>query len=446
MEEDAEDKAMEIPAVEQLLDEVDKQNKAVQETLESPYDTEFKIKVVKSYFTSQISKLQDQIMHDSDELADYESILEDDLRSVLGFETADFDDTQRNYVSRSDHTFPYHNASAKRLSLPGHLDHICEEVRSLHSNLGTMNSSIIHQVSDGIKSTLPALSDRFACLETQFSKILKSDMGKSVTSLVKSGMKEVKDNTNSQANSLGNFCLDAHSMQTQLNDIQSLLESAVLIDDTAEGEKNSKAIDTKPVATQGAPPASDDKLNEGTKLVVHNSEEMKSKGIISVDNDSYEDDKQPLSQRFKIMTHIPDIPNLIPLSNFVLEHLTNFLKAKRLGLSPSSKLATFRLSAKEKKRKRTELIKEVFVTKYIKINGMDMNFIPPPGVMPIQGLVINEPELGVGEPPSAGLRGKEDQLSAKHQLAVKGLSECKPQRATSNVFNSKTLSRKSKIT
>nr|GFD50426.1 hypothetical protein [Tanacetum cinerariifolium] len=103
MEEDAEDKAMEIPAVEQLLDEVDKQNKAVQETLESPYDTEFKIKVVKSYFTSQISKLQDQIMHDSDELADYESILEDDLRSVLGFETADFDDTQRNYVSRSDH-------------------------------------------------------------------------------------------------------------------------------------------------------------------------------------------------------------------------------------------------------------------------------------------------------------------------------------------------------
>ncbi|GJY60998.1 hypothetical protein Tco_0461655 [Tanacetum coccineum] len=67
----------------QLLDEVDKQNKVVQETPESPYDTEFEIKVVKSYFTSQISKLQDQIMHDSGELADYESMLEDDLRSVL---------------------------------------------------------------------------------------------------------------------------------------------------------------------------------------------------------------------------------------------------------------------------------------------------------------------------------------------------------------------------
>ncbi|GKA35958.1 hypothetical protein Tco_0722449, partial [Tanacetum coccineum] len=33
--------------------------------------------------------------------------------------------------------------------------------------------------------------------------------------------------------------------------------------------------------------------------------------------------------------------------------------------------------------------------------------------------------LSVEEPLSAGLRGEEDQLSAKHQLAVKGLSECK---------------------
>ncbi|GKE95213.1 hypothetical protein Tco_1580068, partial [Tanacetum coccineum] len=30
-----------------------------------------------------------------------------------------------------------------------------------------------------------------------------------------------------------------------------------------------------------------------------------------------------------------------------------------------------------------------------------------------------------GEPLSCGFRGKEDQLSAKHHLAVKGLSECK---------------------
>nr|GFC36607.1 hypothetical protein [Tanacetum cinerariifolium] len=40
-------------------------------------------------------------------------------------------------------------------------------------------------------------------------------------------------------------------MQTQLNDIQSLLESAVIVDDTAEGEKNKKAKDLSPATTQG---------------------------------------------------------------------------------------------------------------------------------------------------------------------------------------------------
>nr|GEV68089.1 retrovirus-related Pol polyprotein from transposon TNT 1-94 [Tanacetum cinerariifolium] len=235
---------------------------------------------------SQIPKLQDHIMHDSDEPADYESMPEDDLRSVSGFEAADSDDTQGNDVSHSDHTFPDHNASVERLSLP---DHICKEVSSFHSKLGTMESSIIHQVSDGIKSTFPSLSDRFAKLETKLSKTLKSDMGKLVTTLVKSGMKEVRDDMKYQAKSLGKFGLDVQSMQTQLNDTQSLLESAVIVDDTAEGEKNKNAKDPNPPITHGevqsaeplveiqgeqpdvlnvvneesAPLASDAKLNEG---------------------------------------------------------------------------------------------------------------------------------------------------------------------------------------
>nr|GEY19894.1 retrovirus-related Pol polyprotein from transposon TNT 1-94 [Tanacetum cinerariifolium] len=323
MEEDAEDQSMEIPTVEQLLDEVDKQNKAVQET------------------------------------------------------------SKRNDISHFDHTFLDHNASAKRLSLLDHLDHICKEVSSLHSNLETMESSIIHQVSDGIKSTSPTLvttalqeqfprllsatlkdclpsiiqeslqthitssselfeekqtklnkrvvkhlyrqfnifhvaqSDRFVRLEMKLSKTLKSDMGKSVTTLVKSSMKE------------------------------SLLKSVVIVGDTAEGEKNKKAKDPNPDATQREPQsaeplvesqgeqpadlnvvnkdsthsASDAKLNEGKELVVHNSKEKKSKRIISVEDDSDEDDKQPLSKRFKIMTPIPDIPNPTPLNTFVPEHL-----------------------------------------------------------------------------------------------------------------------------
>ncbi|GKF84344.1 hypothetical protein Tco_0249242, partial [Tanacetum coccineum] len=65
-------------------------------------------------------------------------------------------------------------------------------------------------------------SDRFAKLETELSKTLKSDMGKSVTSLVKSSMKEVKDDLKSQAKSLRTF-----------------------------GEKTKKANDVNTAATQG---------------------------------------------------------------------------------------------------------------------------------------------------------------------------------------------------
>nr|GEW97858.1 hypothetical protein [Tanacetum cinerariifolium] len=67
-------------------------------------------------------------------------------------------------------------------------------------------------------------------------------------------------------------------------------------------------------------------------------------------------------------------------------------QAKRLGIHPPPKLATFGMTAEEKKRKRTKFIKEVFVTENIRVDGMDRNLIPPIGIMIIQGVVINEPE------------------------------------------------------
>ncbi|GJW04089.1 chitinase II [Tanacetum coccineum] len=89
--------------------------------------------------------------------------------------------------------------------------------------------------------------------------------------------------------------------------------------------------------------------------------------------------------------------NLIVHPNFRLKQLgsSEWLEAKRLGLPPPPELATFGLTAKEKKRKRAEVIKEVFVTEDVRVDGMDRNLIPPPGIMPVQGFVINEPESGI---------------------------------------------------
>ncbi|GKD14657.1 hypothetical protein Tco_1199064, partial [Tanacetum coccineum] len=70
-------------------------------------------------------------------------------------------------------------------------------------------------------------------------------------------------------------------------------------------------------------------------------------------------------------------------------------QAKRLGLPPPPKLATIGLTDEEKKRKRTEFIKEMFVTEDVKVDGLNRNLIPPPGVVPIKGPVIKEPEAGI---------------------------------------------------
>ncbi|GKD87898.1 hypothetical protein Tco_1359052, partial [Tanacetum coccineum] len=158
----AEEQSLEILTVAQLLDEV---NKAAQETLESPYDIKLEIKVVKSVFTSHLSGVQDQIMNDYEESggiqedsdSDLQSMPDDDLRSVSGFEVADSDDIHDNEVSYSAHTSQDDIASAEHLSIPDHLDHICEEVNYLHSRLRNMESSIVQIVSDEIKSSLPAI-------------------------------------------------------------------------------------------------------------------------------------------------------------------------------------------------------------------------------------------------------------------------------------------------
>ncbi|GJS49301.1 hypothetical protein Tco_0599422 [Tanacetum coccineum] len=71
---------------------------------------------------------------------------------------------------------------------------------------------------------------------------------------------------------------------------------------------------------QGEQPSAQVVTNEEKSLVVHNPEEMKSEGTVSMEDDLDDDelDKKPLSKIFKIMT---PILNLIPLNTFIPRHL-----------------------------------------------------------------------------------------------------------------------------
>ncbi|GJS55879.1 hypothetical protein Tco_0629241 [Tanacetum coccineum] len=81
--------------------------------------------------------------------------------------------------------------------------------------------------------------------------------------------------------------------------------------------------------------------------------------------------------------------NLIVYQNFRLKQLEFqwvINQAKRLDLPPPHELATFRLTAEDKKRKRAEFIKEMFVTEDVRVDGMNRNLIPPPGLCQLKDL------------------------------------------------------------
>ncbi|GKD47644.1 hypothetical protein Tco_1276620, partial [Tanacetum coccineum] len=61
----------------------------------------------------------------------------------------------------------------------------------------------------------------------------------------------------------------------------------------------------------------------------------------------------------------------------------------KLGLPPPSELSAFRLTPAKNKRKRaSKILEEVFVKEDIRVDGMHKNMIPPQGVVGSRWLVI----------------------------------------------------------
>ncbi|GJZ08038.1 hypothetical protein Tco_0542321 [Tanacetum coccineum] len=433
------------------------------------------------------------IQEDSD--SDLQSMPDDDLRSVSGFEAVVSDDTNDNKVSHSAHT-SHDIASAERLSIPDHLDHICEEVIYLYSRLRNMESSIVQTVSDEIKSSVPAMitntlkeqlskilsatlkdclplivneslqtyhptSNRFVTLQKELSKVIKSEVAKKVQVV---GLEGVREDLQSQTKHISKFSSSFQDMQTQLqNAIPAPTQGEHKAAENITPPELSPETQGKHAYKESTLLVSDTKVNEESGMVLYNHEKDLV-DLITTEQDSEDDDdddldKQPLSKRFKIMHLIPSKPhyvvnsrkeatmkitrgdnplNLIVHPNFRLKQLgfNEWLEAKRLGLPPPLELATFGLTAEVKKRKRAEFIKEMFVIEDIRVDGINKNLSPPPRVVPIEGLVIKEPELSIKEPAEwdqrvlknllvMGLRGYGRTSEQRDSEVMKGLSECK---------------------
>nr|GEV29369.1 hypothetical protein [Tanacetum cinerariifolium] len=217
-EEIAEEQTLEIPSLKQLLEEVDNHNQVVQTTSESPYDTESEIKVVKSFLTNHLSELHYQTMNDYKVSADIQdnsdsdlhSMPDDELRPVLEFKTANSDDFHDNDVSTSDYIVKDDYALAERLSLPDHMDHICEKPLSPTLSKSSylefsqplsrivfqtripaaseqfaetqtqLNKKVVKQINRQFNISHVAQSNRFVTLQKELSKVIKSEVAKKV--------------------------------------------------------------------------------------------------------------------------------------------------------------------------------------------------------------------------------------------------------------------------
>ncbi|GJW95133.1 reverse transcriptase domain-containing protein [Tanacetum coccineum] len=118
-------------------------------------------------------------------------------------------------------------------------------------------------------------------------------------------------------------------------------------------------------------------------------------------------------------------------------------QAKELGIPPPPELSSFGIPVEDRKRKRTsEILQQVFFKENIVVDGMNRNLAPPLGVeelhlatmaqlIRLQGSIIRDtPEAEeVYNLMELEIESREDamksKLSTKHQLAVKGLFECK---------------------
>ncbi|GKD37753.1 hypothetical protein Tco_1257960, partial [Tanacetum coccineum] len=211
---------------EQLMDEVEKQNKAAQEEPESPYDTESEIKFVKPFkvATSDInehladsemiinmgSEAIDMNLGDFDADSDLHSMLDDDLRSLTGFETqisdeddevsfSDhlskediYDNLYDNLYAISDGDAALPNSSADVSALSDPLGHLRRELTILSTKVNQLESSISNQVSKELKSSVPTLVTD--ALKDTLPSLLADALKASLPSLIRdSGEQKSKD-------------------------------------------------------------------------------------------------------------------------------------------------------------------------------------------------------------------------------------------------------------
>ncbi|GJR79533.1 hypothetical protein Tco_0150318 [Tanacetum coccineum] len=174
--------AMDEVTFEQIMDKVDSKTHGAQENVESSYDIELEINIIKSYQAATISGSL--------------SIPGDDLASIYGFETQDSAD----HVSEEG-TDTLH-ASAGKSAQSDPLGHLHAKLGILNTMIDQLESSISKKVVEDMRSSVPAIvADTlksqlpgllFDALKDTLPQLLKDSIKRSVSESISEELPQVE--------------------------------------------------------------------------------------------------------------------------------------------------------------------------------------------------------------------------------------------------------------
>ncbi|GJS75308.1 hypothetical protein Tco_0725189 [Tanacetum coccineum] len=364
---------------EKLMDEVDKQNKAAQEEPESPYDKELEIKIVKSFKTSwsihpEIDQPNDANitfmgygpidMELDDSGSDLHSMPSDDLASLTGFETPDSNDEEFNSVTKEhsannlnatldgDVALPNAYAGVSALSDPrGHL----------RRELTTIPSKVVQleDIADSLNLTSLLILDFMnmfiilSAIMREQTSVFQAQIGRKSSKELAHGMRQVTKRLflNPSVSITENSNVTLISM-TAIKDMrEQRIETTNIVDRCMK--KSGVIISGKKVSD----------YNANSSELSHSKASAKSLAA------------EVKSQALESKTSSKSNDLLLQILGAMFNGI--FTQAKKLGIPPPPELAHIGKPTEDKKRKRTEILKEVFVKENIVVDEMKRNLAPP---------------------------------------------------------------------
>nr|GEU57991.1 putative reverse transcriptase domain-containing protein [Tanacetum cinerariifolium] len=335
---------------------------------------------------------------ESDADSDLHSMTDDELVSLTGFETAD-SDTQ-NFVTKehladnldatSDGDVALPNASTGLSALSDPFDHLQKELTTLSIKVDQLESNISEKVIVEIKAYVPSLI---------------SDTVKEILP----GEKDLEDEPPAMKLKVlipipsipAPTPLSSYIPKHLTKPSHEKLSIKQFTDHLFKTTSSSYSLSPLRELT---PPRNVTKGNyvRAQTQKIAEYEEKKAKMIKEYNKCIYERaDKFPITKIHYRVSSSQDPTMRIPrdhdpLNVMVLRDNFNWVisQAKKLGVSPPPVLENFGLSVEDKKRKRSEILHQVFMKENIIVDVMHRNLIPPSSVEGKKGLVIREPKAG----------------------------------------------------